>query len=468
MFPPEAGSQFCIREQIYTIAEHPLFPGTPYGQEGRQGTVYKLLHSDNSRAAALKIYRPLFRNPAAINTLSQFHELSQVEGLSVCAREILNPQQDMELLQEYPELLYSSIMPWIEGLTWTDVLLGRTGLSVEQCRSLALALANTLAEMEQKGAAHIDLSSSNLMFCDIPETTSWDEPAKVELIDVEDMFMEGFLEPDYLPEGLNGYMPVHHHEEYPWGLHYNRFSGGVLLAEILAWSSAEVRGMSWGESFFDPQEMQKECERFSLLLRVLEENYGVVVSGMFARVWNAEQLNLCPSFGEWAIELSSVKRKREPETPNSQSQETDIVNKAIQGIGQEEPLEDGVPNEPVNPLAMRDFPSKEMEAALLKARSLEGQNKLPSALWEYGKLVEQYADNPSILREIEIAMAEVQQAIDNSYVSDSTSTSPIKSLLKSEEEIPNGSIYRNVWLITLIVSVMLIVLALAFYIFNHF
>lgn len=463
MFPPETGSQFCIREQIYTIAEHPLFPGTPYGQEGRQGTVYKLLHSDNSRAAALKIYRPMFRNPAAINTLPQFHELSQVEGLSVCAREILNPQQDMELLQEYPELLYSSIMPWIEGITWTDVLLGRTELSVEQCQSLALALANTLAEMEQKGAAHIDLSSSNLILCDIPEATS-----KVELIDVEDMFMEGLIEPDYLPEGQNGYMPANQNEEYPWSLYYNRFAGGILLAEILAWSSPEVRGMSWGESFFDPQEMQKEGERFSLLLRVLEENYGVVVSGMFARVWNAEQLNLCPTFGEWAIELSSAKKQRESEILDSQSEETDIVNEAIQVTVQEESLEDEIVNEPVIELVMRDFPSKEMEAALYKARSLEGHNKLPSAMWEYGKLVEQYKDNPSILREIEIAMAEVQQAIDNSYVSDSTPTSPIRSLLKSEGETPNGSIYRNVWLITLIVSVMLIVLALAFYIFNHF
>jgi hypothetical protein len=288
------------------------------------------------------------------------------------------------------------------------------------------------------------------------------------LIDVEDMFMEGFIEPDYLPDGQNGYMPVHQNEEYPWGLYYNRFAGGVLLAEILAWSSTEVRGMSWGESFFDPQEMQKEGERFSLLLRVLEENYGVVVSGMFARVWNAEQLNLCPSFGEWAIELSSMKKQKASEIPDSKSHETNIVSEAIQEIEQEESLEDKIANEPVIQLVIRDFPSKEMEAALYKARSLEGHNKLPSAMWEYGKLVEQYVDNPSILREIEIAMAEVQQAIDNSYVSDSPSTSPIKSLLKSEGETPNGSIYRNVWLITLIASVMLIVLALAFYIFNHF
>jgi hypothetical protein len=44
-FQPVVNSRLLIGDDIYTIGEHPNAPGVPYGQEGRQGTVYPKIKS---------------------------------------------------------------------------------------------------------------------------------------------------------------------------------------------------------------------------------------------------------------------------------------------------------------------------------------------------------------------------------------------------------------------------------------
>ena len=59
----EVNHLLVINSVNYYIAEHPLAPGIPYGQEGRAAVVYQLL-SPTGETRALKVFKPRFRLPA--------------------------------------------------------------------------------------------------------------------------------------------------------------------------------------------------------------------------------------------------------------------------------------------------------------------------------------------------------------------------------------------------------------------
>jgi hypothetical protein len=55
-FQPEVGQELVIDGVAYRVAPHPGSPSMPYGQEGRQGTVYQLVAAADRRA--LKVFKP--------------------------------------------------------------------------------------------------------------------------------------------------------------------------------------------------------------------------------------------------------------------------------------------------------------------------------------------------------------------------------------------------------------------------
>lgn len=458
MFPPELNTQLHIRDRTYTIAEHPMFEGMPYGQEGRQGTVYKLLSLDGGPAIAMKIFRPSFRQPAIMMKLEQMSELSQIAGLQVCSREVLYPQRDMDLLSLFPELLYGVLMPWVEGSTWSDILHSRSELTVEQCRTLALNFAGMLAEMEQRGVAHSDLSSSNVILSGLSQQITPTSGITIELVDVEDLFAEGLNEPDYLPEGKTGYTAAFAGEDVQWGIYNSRFAGAIMLCEMLAWSDPEIVQCAWGDSYFDPNEMQQECERYSLMHRTLEQTYGMETAGLLARVWNAKDLPYCPSFGEWVLVLTAAVATQ---VPVVEKNENSLLEEHYQEQDESRDVQQSTQ------LEMSALPDVNMNEGLAKARQLEGQGKLPSALWEYGKLIGNFPESSSIRKEIEIAMASVQDLIDQSFTTNERSSSPIRNVFQKEGTSAGEALYRNVWIMTLIISAFIIVLAWILYIFNN-
>ena len=64
-FHPEANQELLIGGAAYRVAEHPVAPGMPYGQEGRAAVVYKLV-AEGGDARALKVFKPRFRVPALV------------------------------------------------------------------------------------------------------------------------------------------------------------------------------------------------------------------------------------------------------------------------------------------------------------------------------------------------------------------------------------------------------------------
>lgn len=452
MFPPELNTEIKIRGVSFKIAEHPLFQGVPFGQEGREGTVYKLIGEDG-QFSALKVFRPAFRYPSIVKHASRILDFSSISGLSTCQREVLNPKEDMNVISNYPELLYAALMPWIEGKTWTEILLSKEVLSRKQSLDLALAFVSQMVEMEQAGIAHTDLSASNIIVMNGDmESESW----TMELVDMEGLYAKQLEEPDNLPEGETGYT-ASFLQEYPdWSALSDRFSGGILLAEMLGCSSKEVCEAVWGESYFEPFEIQRDCDRYQTLSGVLEEQYGLEISVLLTRLWNAEQLQQCPAFGEWQVALTSIV-EQDNDSPNEETAGEDTaITESVEDIRERY---QGRYEELLTP---------KQDNHLQRARQIEKQGDLRSALWEYGTLVETLPARSAFRVEIDIAMEAVQQAIDAEVSNAESSTKPVKQLLNRAVVQGDQSLYQKLWFIVLMGSGVVLVMALLLYVISKF
>lgn len=53
-FRPEVGEEISLNKDVYRVEKHPAVVGIemPYGQEGRQGTVYQLQHENGFKNAS--------------------------------------------------------------------------------------------------------------------------------------------------------------------------------------------------------------------------------------------------------------------------------------------------------------------------------------------------------------------------------------------------------------------------------
>ena len=322
-FHPQVNQELTINDVAYRIAAHPAVPGIPYGQEGRQATVYQAV-TVNGEQRALKVFKSRFQIPALVGRARRLAPFAQLPGLSVCGRIVLTPQHDADLLRQHPDLTYAVLMPWISGPTWLEVVLDGRENTPAESMMVARSLAEILAGLEQEGLAHCDLSGPNLLLPALqsavgrrqsPEVAGVNsairnpqgEPyglpqSAIELVDVEQLYGPGLERPETVPAGSPGY--AHRTAGTGlWGSPADRFAGAVLLAEMLGWCDSRVRAAAWGESYFDPSEMQQPGDRARLLTVVLRERWGSGIATLFERAWRSDLPAGCPTFGEWLVTL---------------------------------------------------------------------------------------------------------------------------------------------------------------------
>ena len=294
------GDELEIDRIVWRLAEHPSAPGMPYGQEGRQAIVYELLGAGESRA--LKVFKPRFRVPGLVALADKLAAFADLPGLTVCRRTVLTPQRHVSLLRPNPELTYAVLMPWIDGPTWMEALLSGQELSPEQSLFLARSLADMLSALEQRSVAHCDLSGPNLLLPALVQSTPSDACQAIELVDVEQLHGPGLDRPHILPSGSFGYA---HRTALQglWQPDADRFAGAVLIAEMLGWCDPHVRKAAWGESFFDPSEMQQDGMRYTVLRSALERRWGDGPTRLLDQIWSSDTLADCPTFGEWLLAL---------------------------------------------------------------------------------------------------------------------------------------------------------------------
>lgn len=286
------GDIFNIDGFDYKISEHPSAPGLPYGQEGRRATVYQLTQN-RGRPYALKMFKTRFRVPRMVAVAEKLIPFAKLPGLQVCQRTVLTSKKHPEILAKYPELTYAVLMPWVDGDTWQEILLSRQKLSRENTVKIAQSFASILVDMEERGLAHCDLSAPNIMIS--PDHS-------VSLVDLEEMYGPDFIRPAELPAGSSGY--AHRSvRNGAWQDDADRFAGAVILAEILGCCDGRVRDISWGESYFDPDEMQQNCERYQILKKSLSEHWGGKLAHLYEQAWHSDSLRNCPTFADWNIAL---------------------------------------------------------------------------------------------------------------------------------------------------------------------
>lgn len=297
-FQPTPDQTLIIGSLAYYFTEHPGAPGMVYGQEGRRAVVYQLVGEDGSYQA-LKVFKPRFRLPSMVTIAEKLAPYAALPGLQACRRVVLTGSQHPNLLAQYPDLTYAVLMPWVEGRTWQEIVVSKVSTAPEEALKMVRSLAGVLMIMEERGLAHCDLAGPNLIIS--PENNA-------VLVDLEEMYGPGFLQPEILPSGSSGYA----HKTAVSGLwksQADRYAGAILLAEMLGWCDARIRQQSWGESYFKPEEVQTKCSRYNTLHRVLQVLWGERIIELLDRAWQSDSLADCPTFAEWNVALLSVTHK---------------------------------------------------------------------------------------------------------------------------------------------------------------
>jgi WD40 repeat protein len=303
-FQSERDQALSIGEAVYRVSEQPSAPGVPYSKQGDTSTVYKLTAPDGE-PNALKIFDMGFQIPDVARVSTLLMAFAGLPGLRVSNRVVLTPGQHAELLHAYPRLSYAILMPWVQGPTWEEVLIDKHPLSMEQSLSIARALVETLTALEELGAAHGDLSSANLLLPGLADSSEVSGLYPVELVDL-DKFIAPGLQPIHIkpPDP-----PIYKHRSDPQGAYSpaaDRFPGALLLAEMLGWYDERVREAAWGESYFDPGELQMQSHRYEVLIAALRRIPGGQLGKLLDRAWFSETLLDCPTFSEWLAGIPSL------------------------------------------------------------------------------------------------------------------------------------------------------------------
>lgn len=296
-FRPKTNTTIKINHSQYTFTEHPAAKGMPYGQTGRRATVYQV-RDKAGRNHALKVFTRAFRSVRYEETASRLAKYSQIAGLQVCSRDVFTEKTQAALLQTYPDLKYSLLMPWVEGKTWQEMVLGRQPLEQAQSKKIAASLLGILHEMERQKIAHCDLAGPNILI-HAPNGT-----ADVALVDVEDLYAPDLEKPEKLPAGSIGYGHKTA-DQGLWSASADRFAGAILLAEILAWSDERIRRIAAGEQYFNSDDIHQTSDRYNILKDSLKGKWGTQVSELFIAAWFSETLDACPTFDDWRSALGN-------------------------------------------------------------------------------------------------------------------------------------------------------------------
>ena len=284
------------------VFEHPNAPGVTHSMKAAKATVYHLAEVDSEEEYALKVMKPKYRVPVLEDVCRRLDALKTLPGLMVCDRRCLSPASAPFTIQQYANLTYAILMPWMQGKSWFDCLQTgkRVGVSFSAQRSLLLAssFARILTRLERLGIAHCDLSPANMI---VDERT-----LQAELIDVEDIYGPGFQQPDFISKGTDGYQ---HRMSAggQWAADVDRFAGAIILSEILGWSDPDVVADSSEESYFDANELQaKDSSRFDTLSRAVARQ-GLALAELLRRAWDSASFAECPTLGEWSQALEDIK-----------------------------------------------------------------------------------------------------------------------------------------------------------------
>ncbi len=215
-------------------------------------------------------------------------------GLEVCDRLCLTQAMEPKLLRQYDDLEFAVLMPWIDGETWFDIVYAKQPIDSTTSMQLAKNTAGVLAGLEAQDVAHCDIAGANVI---VNAGTD-----AVGLIDVEDMYGTGLHLTEAFPAGTAGYqhLSLNQAQHGQWCAEGDRFSGAILLAEILTWHHPEIRTLSDSEYYFSPQELQNPSSLKYHLMHEALSDIDPELSDLFLSAWTSADLSACPPLTAWA------------------------------------------------------------------------------------------------------------------------------------------------------------------------
>lgn len=300
-FDPKPGMQVNLNGEIIEFT--PLEASGPasvfvYAEAGKEGIVYKVLK--NNKQYALKVFYPHYQDKRLIKNTERLRQFKTLKGFRVTERTIINRKYFPDIVDEFPELNYSILMPWIQGTVWGNLMASDRPLQGEKYVRIAKILMETVCNLETQGLAHCDLSNTNFI---IDPTFS-----SIELIDIEYMYAPDMPRP--IPDisyGTIGYRTKWIAENGLWGRDSDRFASAILCAEIITWQFKEIRENRAGDnnSFFDENEIGQYSERYKLMIDSLGK-LSPELSNLFQIAWISKQITQCPSACEWETALSKI------------------------------------------------------------------------------------------------------------------------------------------------------------------
>ncbi len=305
MFNPTLKTRLTIDGQEYGFSPHPVVPTLVWGQEGRHAIVYRMQAVDydgqmRGPGYALKVFRPVFRHPGLIESARALGWAHELPGMQVCDQQVITAETHPDLVAQVEDLDFAMVMPWIDGETWFDLLQTRKRVSPDQSRALAENMAWVLYALELNHLAHCDLSAGNVIV----------DPGmdSIHLVDVEDLYSPWLTPPPMVPAGTPGYQHQEVSKNGQWSPTGDRFAGAVLMAEMLGWAHHDVREHAFGESYFAPEELQRDSERYRILRDVLRV-YNPGFAETFEAAWRSHKLEDCPPLKTWYDLLDSLPRE---------------------------------------------------------------------------------------------------------------------------------------------------------------
>lgn len=306
-FAPRVSDELELAGVTWILPPHPSAPHAAWSRAGSTSIIYRLDDPDRSSARrpsrALKIFSPAYRGPLHAQRAQALADIGRLDGLQAAERVVLTAR-----MSEYPGLIGSLIMPWIEGHNWGDVVRVRSTLLPEQASHFARALAGVLNALEERGLAHCNLSGGNVMIS--PQKAGG--PPTVQLVDLEHMFGPSFPEaqppsPDTAPSSrlIEG--------KPAWRAHADRFSGAIIIGEMLGWWDATVQQAAAETTYFSAVDVASVTlpSRAKTLLASLRNKWGERIASLFEAAWKADGPWNAPSFRDWLDALPQPAPERE-------------------------------------------------------------------------------------------------------------------------------------------------------------
>lgn len=285
-FKPDPDDTLVLFGEPLAFRQHPSARiRMPNSAEGGRATVYEL-RDPAGRRLALKVFRLNYREAALAESGDRLTRLRSLEGMDAAQRQVVLPGD--EAVRRFPDLEYALLMPWIDGETWTEVLIRGTPLPVETAIHLCARFLSVIRSLEVAGASHTDLAGGNVVV--------QVAPIGVQLLDLEDMYLPGAPPPANPRPGSPGYQ--HRLREPVFCPEGDRYAAAVLAAEILAMASPALTEMGSDTGMFGPTDKDPTGDLAFARADAWLRQIAPVFASAFWRAWRASCLAECPTIAE--------------------------------------------------------------------------------------------------------------------------------------------------------------------------